>query len=238
MRAILCVALLLVPARLAAQAPQPAETPRTINVNAYGTIEREPDQGVIVVAVESEAPTARAAAEMNASRMTELVAALRRAGVAERSIRTVSYELRPEYAREDRGREPPRIVAYRAVNMVQVTTDTVARLGGLIDAAIGSGANRVTSIQFRLRDRQAAHLEAVAVAVRNARREAEALAAAAGERLGPVMNIGSGGFAPVPPPMPYARADVMEMAMAATPIEGGTLSVTASVNVTYRLLDE
>jgi uncharacterized protein len=234
MRVMLCLALLLLPAAVQAQAPQ-GETPRTITVSGTGIVEREPDQGLVVVAVESEAPNARAAAEANAARMTQLVAALRRAGIPERSIRTVSYELRPEYAREDRGREPPRIVAYRAVNMVQVTVDEVARLGGIIDAAIAAGANRVTSIQFQLRDRHTAHLEALAVAMQNARREAEALAAAAGERLGPAMNITSGGFA-APPPMPYARADMMEMAMA-TPIEAGTLNVMANVHVVYRLLD-
>lgn len=235
MRWTLCMALLLLPAGLAAQAGQPAESPRTIVVSGVGSVEREPDQGVIVVAVESEAPAARAAAEANAARMTQLVAALRRANVAERNIRTISYELRPDYARDETGREPARIVGYRAINMVQVTVDEVARLGGVIDAAIAAGANRVQSIQFQLRDRHAAHLAALAVALQNARREAEALAAAAGERLGPPITITSGGFAPVPPPMPYARAD-MEMAMA-TPIEAGTLNVMANVHVIYRLLD-
>jgi uncharacterized protein len=235
MRYLAMIVLLLAPATLRAQ--QPVETPRTLSVSAIGVVEREPEQGVIVLAVESEAPTARAAAEANAARMTQLVTALRRAGVPERDIRTVSYELRPEYAREDRGREPPRIVAYRAVNMVQATVDTVARMGAVIDAAIGSGANRVTSIQFRLRDPHAAHLEAVAVAMRSARREAEAIAAAAGEQLGPALTISTGGYSPPRPPMPYERAEMMAMDAMETPIAGGTLTVTAHVNVAYRLLD-
>jgi uncharacterized protein len=236
MRNLICLTLLLVPAGLAAQ--QPAETLRTISVDATGVLEREPEQGVVVLAVESEAPAARAAAEGNAARMTQLLAALRRAGIADRDIRTLSYELRPEYAREDRGREPPRIVAYRAINMVQVTVDEVPRMGAVIDAAIGSGANRVSSIRFQLRDAHAAHLEAVAQAVRNARREAEVIAEAAGERLGPAVSINAPGFMPPPrPPMPYARGDMMAVEVAETPVEGGTLTVTARVHVVYRLLD-
>lgn len=234
MRYVLWFALLFMPAALQAQEPQ--DRPRTLTVNAIGTVEREPEQGVLILAVESEAPTARAAAEANATRMTQLVAALRRAGVAERRIRTVSYELRPEYSREPRDREPPRIASYRAINMVQVTVDTVARMGGIIDTAIGSGANRVTSIQLELRDRHAAHIEAVGAAMRNARREAEAIAEAAGERLGPPLNINTGGYMPPPRPMAMARADMVQME-AATPIEGGTLTVTANVNVVYQLLD-
>jgi uncharacterized protein YggE len=235
MRRILVMALLLVPGVAAGQEQPP---PRTISVSAQGTIEREPEQGVVLLAVESEAQTARAAAEANAERMTRLMAALRAAGISERNIRTISYELRPEYRRQtEQTREPPTIAGYRAINMVQVTVDTVARLGRTIDTAIGSGANRVANISFKLRDSHAAHVEAAAMAMRNARREAEAVAEAAGERLGPVLNVSSGGYmAPPPPPMPmYARAE-MDMAAAPTPVESGTLTIVATVSVTYQLV--
>lgn len=224
--------LLMIPAAGLAQETQ--EQPRTITVSATGTVEREPEQGVVTFAVESEAATGALAAESNARRMTELVAALRRAGIADRDIRTLSYELRPEYAREPRGAEPPRIVAYRAINMVQVTVDTVARLGRIIDTAVNAGANRVANVRFELRDPRTAHLEAVQLAMQNARREAETVAAAAGQRLGPPMSITTGGFAPPPGPMAAYRADAMEMA-AATPVEPGVLTVTANVHVVYRI---
>lgn len=229
------IPLLFVPAQAAAQQPQEQPPPRTITVSATGTVEREPEQGVALLAVESEASNARAAADANAQKMTALVAALRRSRLTDRQIRTVSYELRPEYERRERGTEPPRIVSYRAINMVQITVDTVARLGGIIDAAIAAGANRVASIRFQLRDPHAAHLEAVQIAVRNARREAEAVAQAAGQRLGPPLNINTGGFQP-PPPMPPYRMEAVDMAaQAVTPVEGGTLSVTAHVNVVFRI---
>ena len=230
--------LLLVPVAASAQQQEPP--PRTITVSASGTVEREPEQGLVLLAVESESPNAKTAAEANATKMSQLVAALRRTGVADRNIRTLSYELRPEYTQQVRDtREPPRIAGYRAINMVQITVDTVTRMGGIIDVAIGSGANRVDNISFRLRDHQAAHVEAVAIAMRNARREAEAVAQAAGERLGPALNIHTGGYAPPPPPpMPMYRRDMaMEQAMAPTPVEGGTLSVMANVTVVFKLLD-
>lgn len=233
MKMAMAAALLVVPGYAAAQQTQ--EQPRTITVSAIGTIEREPEQGVILFAVESEGSTARAAADANAQKMTQLVAALRRARLTDRQIRTISYELRPEYQRQDRGEEPPRIVSYRAVNMVQATVDTVARMGGIIDAAIGAGANRVANIRFQLRDPHAAHLEAVQIAMRNARREAEVLAEAAGQRLGPPLSINTGGYSPAPPPMPAYRMEAVDMAQAATPVESGTLSITAHVNVVYRI---
>ncbi|HSJ25571.1 MAG TPA: SIMPL domain-containing protein [Longimicrobiales bacterium] len=236
MRTLIAAALMLVPAAAGAQVAPPQEQPRTLSVSAVGTVEMEPEQGVVLLAVESEATTAQEAAAANAQRMAQLMAALRQAGVADRQVRTTSYELRPEYSREPRGQEPPRITSYRAINMVQVTVDTVARMGGIIDRAISSGANRVANIHFQLRDPQAAHVEALAVAMRNARRQAEAIAAAAGERLGPPMSINTGGYSPAPPPMPYGRAEMAAMDVA-TPVEGGTLTVTAHVNVVYRLPD-
>jgi uncharacterized protein len=237
MSRILSLVLLLFPAIAHAQAvTPPAEPPRTLTVSAVGTVELEPEQGVVLLAVESEGETAQAAARANAERMTRLMTALRRAGVPEREIRTTSYELRPEYARDDRGAAAPRITGYRAVNMVQVTVDTVARLGGIVDAAIASGANRVANIRFQLRDPEEAHLQASAAAVRSARRQAEAIAAAAGERLGAPLSINTSGYVPRQEQAVYAR---MEMAQQdfATPIEGGTLMVVANVHVVYRLLD-
>lgn len=235
-RMLLTMMVLVVPAAAAAQERQDPP-PRTITVSAQGTIEREPEEGVVTLAVESEAADARAAAAANAERMTQLMAALRRAGVPDRNIRTVSYELRPEYRRQiEQRNEPPQIAGYRAINMVQVTVDTVSGMGRIIDTAIGSGANRVANISFRLRDQHAAHIEAASLAMRNARREAESIAEAAGERLGPALNISTGGYhAPPPPPMPmYARAE-MDMVQAPTPVETGTLTVIATVTVVYQL---
>jgi uncharacterized protein len=235
MKTLLIAGLLLLPVAVTAQ--QTPDQPRTLTVSATGTVEREPERGVILLAVESEASNAQAASAANAEKMTQLVATLRRAGVAERNIRTQSYELRPEYARQAPGGEAPRIAGYRAINMVQVTIDTVARLGPVIDAAIGSGANRVANISFQLREPRSAYSEALAMAMRNARSEAEAVAEAAGERLGSPLNIHTGGYSAPPPPMPM-RAMAMDMeSMASTPIEGGTLSVTAHVTVVYRLID-
>lgn len=234
-RRMLLLPLLLLP--VAVQAQQPDDDRRTLTVSATGTVEKEPEEGIVLLAVESEAQSADAAAAANAERMERLLQALRRAGVRDRNIRTVSYELRPEYTRPtERTDQPPRIAGYRAVNMVQVTVDTVARLGGVIDAAIANGANRVANISFRLRDPHAAHIEASAIAIRNARREAEALAEAAGERLGPAISITTGGYH-APPPMPmYAGRAEMDVALASTPVETGTLTVAATVNIVYQLL--
>ena len=78
--------------------------------------------------------------------------------------------------------------------------------------------------------------EALQRAVEMARVEAEVIASAAGERLGPPLSIHSGGVArPVSGPMYDMRAMAVEAMAAPTPVEGGTLTVMASVTIVYRL---
>jgi uncharacterized protein YggE len=236
MKKFVLISLILVPSAVAAQEPRPSPE-RTISVTGTGTVSREPDQAMISIAVESVEPTARQAAQENANKMDVLVASLKRAGLAAENIRTVSYQLEPQYIYpQGEDRTPPRIANYRALNMVQVTVDSVARTGRIIDAAVASGANRVTGIHFQLKNNEAARLEAVRNAIARARAEAESIASALGERLGPALHVGQ--VSNMSPPRPFMAMDAMEvrkMQAAPTPIEPGQLEIVANVNVVYRI---
>lgn len=222
----------------AAWAQAPAAREQTVTVSAVGRVAREPDRAVLLLAVESFATTAREAAAANARKMDALLAALRRLGLGEDDVRTVSYQLNPEYEfspAEPRRQPEQRLVGYRAVNTVSVTIDEVDRVGAVIDAAVDAGADRVTGLSFQLRDPEAARREALREAVAKANAEAEALAAALGRRLGPALTVTTGGRFPPPIPVAYdMRVRAAEMAVP-TPIEPGTLDVEAAVTVVYRL---
>lgn len=225
--------LLLLPLPVAAQEK---ETPRTITVDATATIEREPERALLTVAVESEAPTAKQASDANADQMARVVAALRQLRISGPNVRTVSYRLEPVYANVDRPRNDsgPRIAGYRAVNMVQIRVDTIARLGPVIDGVTAAGANRIAGLSFELRNYDTARQAALEQAVADARREAEAVARAAGQTLGEPLEISMNSARPFP--QPFADREVMMSARAApTPIEGGTLTISATVHIVYRL---
>jgi uncharacterized protein len=224
-------------------AQQPERQPdRVINVNAVGTVQREPEKAVITVAVESQSTNAQLAAQANARKMDAVFAALRRLGITPPKVRTIGYELQPQYAQPDRTNPnpQPRIIGYRAVNMVLIDVDTITRVGGVIDATIAAGANRVTNLSFELRDPEAARLEALRVAVSRARAEAEVMASAAGQRLGVPLNMSSSSYFE---PRQYRMRDMSEaMAVSApppapTPIEAGMLNVVANVSIVYKMED-
>jgi uncharacterized protein YggE len=225
--------LLLDPLPLAAQA---TENPRTITVDATATGEREPERALLTVAVESQAGTARQASDANADQMTRVIAALRQLRITGPDVRTVSYRLEPVYGNIERPQNDsgPRIVGYRAINMVQIRVDTIARLGPVIDGVTAGGANRVAGLSFALRNDEAARQEALEQAVADARREAEVVARAAGQTLGEPLEISMNTMRPFP--QPYADREMMMSARAEpTPVEGGTLTISATVHIVYRL---
>lgn len=231
---------LLGPMSARAQQPggAPAEPPRTITVSGTGTLHRTPDQAVVSLAVENQAPTARQAAQQNAEQMDRVVSALRQAGIAAARIRTQGYNLMPEYQYiQPSGPGQPgeqKLIGYRASNMVEVTVDAIPRVGAVIDAAIAAGANRAQGISFQLADPEGARREALRLAVANARLNAEALAQAAGQRLGSVLRL-SMNVGVMQPPRPMLRAMSADASVAPTPVEPGEMDVTADVTAVYRL---
>ena len=205
--------------------------PAFIEVSGSGSVSLASDRAVVSFAVETEAPTAGQAAEDNALLMTEVLGALRATGLDGLEIDTHGYQLQPVYRSQVQGGEVPKIGAYRAVNQVRAQTAAVTDVGALMDAAIGAGANRVTGLNFSASDPEPARLEALQMAVRNARAQAEAMAAAMGIPLGPVLEM-RGGADRSPPMQPYLmRAE----AAANTPIEAGEQQVSASVTIRFAL---
>jgi uncharacterized protein len=236
MRPILLASALLL---AAVTGPTPAAAqdtmPRSLTVSGTGTADVTPDRATLILAVETQAQTAQEAARLNAQRMDAVIAAVRRAGVPQRQIRTANYRLHPEY-RHEREREPT-LVGYRAGNQLVITIDSLAIVGQVIDLAIGAGANRVDGLGFGLRDVESARQEALRRAVQNARATAETIAAAAGVALGEPWQIAvGGGWAPPPTPMPMRAEMAMDGLAAVTPVEPGQVSFSATVSVTYRLL--
>jgi uncharacterized protein len=231
---LLAPALLLAATATAVPAAAQEPMPRILAVTGTGTADVTPDRAMVVLAVETQARTAQEAARLNAQQMDAVIAAVRRAGVPQRHIRTANYRLHPEY-RHEREREPT-LVGYRAGNQLMITIDSLTIVGQVIDLAIGAGANRVDGLSFGLRDVEGARHEALRRAVQNARATAETIAAAAGVQLGEPSQITVGGGWPPPqPPMPMRGMAMDEMA-AVTPAEPGQVTYSASVTITYRLL--
>jgi hypothetical protein len=205
----------------------------TLSLAAYGEVKAAPDMATISLGVQTEARTAAAAMQQNAQRMSQVVAALRQAGIAERHIQTSGLNLGAQYAYQDN--QPPRLTGYQASNIVTIEVHDLAKLGQTIDAVVGVGANQVHGINFGLRDRTAAENQARLQAVKALAARAELYAGATGHRVSRLVSLSEGTSYAAPPPMPMAMAREAFADKASTPVSPGELTVRIDVNGLYEL---
>lgn len=207
----------------------------TLNLAANGEVRTAPDMANINIGVMTEASSAAEAIRLNAARMTEVMASLRRAGINEREIQTSSISLNPQYVYQEN--LPPRLNGYQASNQVNIRVLDLARLGQAIDATVSAGANQVHGISFGLQNPRVAEDEARRKAVQALQAKAELYAQATGHRIGRLVTLSEGGGYAAPPPMPLAMArsaqfDAKEM----TPVSGGEIVVRIDISGLYELV--
>ena len=212
---------------------------RTIAVSGEGQAKAPPDLVLLAFAVETTAPTAGAAVSENARRSAALAAALKQGLGPRDKVFTTQYSLSPRYEQLDRGmahpQTAPKIIGYVASNAVRVELRATDAVGKLIDAATAAGANRVDDLQFTLEARGPAQSEALALAGADAKRQAEATAAALGVTLGRVLTA-STGSPPIIMPRQFGRMAMAPMeADASTPVEAGDVTVSATLQVTFEI---
>lgn len=201
-----------------------------IRVTGEATMSVEPDQAEIDVGVVSQAPTAQEASEANATKLDAVLTAVRNVVGSDAEIETTGYSLRPNYHRPRAGGEAT-ITSYTATNLVRVTKVDVDSAGEVIDAAIGAGANNVERLHFTVADPESYRLRVLGDATRRARTKAETIATALELEIVRVQSVSEGTPVVV---RPYeARTTMMQAEAAAppTPVEPGTVEVSATVTL-------
>lgn len=204
-----------------------------LEVSADGTSTRTPDLAVIQAGVVTQAPTAADAMRQNSARMTTVLAALRRAGVAERDIQTSNISLSPQYRYAEN--QPPVITGYQASNQVSVRFRDIGKSGTILDALVREGANNISGPNLTIDKPEAALDEARTAAVATARARAELYARAAGLRVDRILSISEGGALPPPMPMPQAGLARFSADKAETQIAAGEQELRVSLSVRFLL---
>lgn len=206
-----------------------AERP-ALNLSAYGEVKAAPDMATISFGVVTEAATAAEAMAQNAARMTQVMAALRRAGVEERNVQTSGLNLSAQYDYVEN--QPPRLRGYQANNRVTVVIDDLTKVGATADAVVAAGVNQIDGIGFGLKDPSAAENRARQLAVRALQGKAALYAQALGVELGGIRSLSEGGGYSPRPQVMYARAEAMDMG-GPTPVAAGELMVRIDITGVY-----
>jgi hypothetical protein len=125
-------------------------------------------------------------------------------------------------------------VGYNVTNTLSLELKSTDLVGRAIDAALANGANMINSLQFYASNTESARQEAIALAVRKARSDADAAARAAGGTITGLLELTVGSFyAPPPRPIELRAKGVVASAPAMdTPITAG--DQTVAVDITTR----
>ena len=208
---------------------------RTITVAGQGAAEAPPDQAVVAVAVVAEGDDPAAVRDDLATGADALRAALANASVADEQVDTTEFHIteqrRSPYERPA-GPDAPEEPAYRGVHAVEVTLDDVDRAGVVADAAATAGAD-VRYVAFGLSEARRDELRdrALADAMDDARRQADALAAAGDLAVTGVRHVDAAdrGYGPVG----ADEALTADAGGGATDLRPGEAAVRVDVRVTY-----
>lgn len=194
-----------------------------ILVQGTGSVFKRPDLALISVGVDSSALSAKAAQADLAAKANQLVASAKKAGFADKDINTSGYSVSPMYAAPDY----THVTGYQASETLGLRWHNVDTVGVALDALVQNGGAGRVNISFTLSDPESAQTEAQVAAIADARTRAQALANAAGVKLGSVLRVSglstSGGFSP----------SVAAGASRDTQLPVGELEVSASVEVDF-----
>ena len=222
----------LAPAALASEKTAAAASTRSVTVVGEGVVNIEPDVATARIGVVVLRATVREASSEAAKIMQEVKAALLAQDIEEKDIQTRHFSIYAErYGPEGLLQEDQ--VQYHVSNAVYVTIRDLDNIGGVLDAAIGAGANDVGNVRFSLENPAAVETEARAMAVADARAKAEELAALIGATVGDATEISEiighgGGF--------FSNSfSGMDMAESAGAFSIGELTLAMQLQITYKL---
>ena len=213
-----------------------------IAVNGEGKVTARPDVAKITAAILTQHELLKAAQEENSRKSNVLVGYLKSMGVEEKDIKTVGYNIFPQY-RYPRPcpfglypcppEESPRITGYQVRNSYEVTIRDLAKAGEILAGIVGAGANEVSGITFTIDNPDELKAEARKKAIDDARVKAGKLAKDLGRRLGRIISFSEGGYFPPPIFLERGLAVDGKGGDIAPSVQPGENEIMVTVSITY-----
>jgi uncharacterized protein YggE len=213
----------------------------TVTVSADGQATMAPDVARVTFTVQN---AANAVSDAQAATTKQANAALdyvKGQGIADKDVRTVSYEITPQYAYYNCpvGELCPqnsKITGYQVSETIEVTVRDLTSVGTLVSGLGSLQVQNISGPAFGLEDSTAGYDAARADAIAKAKNQADLLAKQLGVRLGKIVNFSesSGGY-PYPV-MAYGMGGAADSAKSVAPnVPTGQNTYNASVTLTYEI---
>lgn len=210
-----------------------------IMVTGEGEVQAAPDMAILDLTVLREAKTAREAMTDNNKAMTQVLAAMKDAGIEDRDLQTSGVNIQPTYTypSDKNGLKAPKIIGYSVTNGLTVRVRDLNKVGDLLDKSIDLGINQSGGLRFINDDPSKQLTDARKKAMENALEKAKVLTETAGAKLGRVLEISE--YSNSPRPIAMARTKMVAMSAEAAgdsvPVSAGENSYNVNVNVKFEI---
>ena len=212
---------------------------RTVSVSGTGAVTLEADNATIILSVITKGKEVAETTEDNAKKMTAVQDAIVKAGISKDCISTQNFSVYQESHWDQKSGKQIQD-DYRVTNQVKILVKKIDKVSEVIDLALKSGANQLSSLDYGVTDTEIAKKQARMLAISQAQESANLLAGASGAKLGKVLSISEhADYA-------YPRARMLKASLAnadsafteeavATPVSGGSSTITITVDAVYQL---
>lgn len=217
-----------------------------ITVSGQAELRVPPDEIMFTLSVESVDKDMLAAKKKTDDSVREVLAIARRNSVKDEDVQTSYISVEPKYNTDDLEYDQRRgvkreFVGYQVAKTIAVRLREIAKFDGLLSDVLRAGVLRVRNVEFRDSQLRKHRDQARVMAIKAAREKASMLAHEIGQSIGPAYSITETQVSG------YGRANFNQNVTstisgdpsdgeAAGAIAPGSISVTAQVTVSFRLL--
>lgn len=218
----------------------------TISVSGMGEVFAVPDMATFSVTVREEAKEVADAQDKATKKSNDIIAYLKGAGVEEKDIKTISYNVNPKYEYSQgvctQYSCPPSkqtLTGFEVYQMLEVKVQDPKKAGELLSGVGGKGASEVSGLSFTIEDEDQLKSDAREEAIADAEAKADELADQLGVNIIRVVGFyeDSGGYQPYA----YGKGGIAMDSMAvreaapAPQIPAGENKIVSNVNITYEI---
>jgi len=230
MKPILVLAALFAASPAFAQMPTP---PRMITVSGEASEQVAPDRAILTVSLVSKNRELNVAKRENDQMVEKIVAIAREFKIAKEKIATSNVYISPEYNYINNKQQ---FIGYMVNRTLRITMDDISIHERVLSAIVDAKIDQVNGVEFALADPEKLAKNVRVKAVENARVKAQALAEAAGAKLGQVLNISTVDSGVMSPrPMMAMLKSTMATESSVAPSLPGMIDLRESVTVSFAL---
>lgn len=207
-------------------------------VSANGKVSVAPDTAKLTIGMEETGSSLKNVQSSVNTKSKDLVSALKELGIKEESIKTVNYNVYPEYDYQSSTR---RITGYRVSTTYEITVKDFEKINDVLSLSTQKGANVVGGISFEVNDetRKEKLQEAREIAVKEAKEKATGMTKAANITLGKIINISENQGVSAPRPVYLEKSTAsgggLDAAMPQPDIQPGQTEIEVTISLSYEL---